>query len=220
MNRRKPLEISEQEVSRLLRETFGKENVARHRKVNGKKPDFQVKVNNEDVYVEVRTIKDIANKLTKFSPTKDTPDNLRKILHNGTNFRLDAENRNILLDKIRGKILEKCEQLPDGKQNVLILKGEGFLVSPDKIIDAIAERIPQIDKTTMNVETKIVSHFRTEDEAREALKKISAIIVYKEVCQHGKLRGIFGNNEKNAEIPLTEMSYRKFSSLRCNHCAP
>ena len=214
-------EESEQEVGRLLKATFGKENVAEHREVNGKKPDFRVKVNNECVYVEVRAIKEIAESLTEFYPAKDTDtsDNFRRIFHNGTNFSLDAENRNILLDKIRGKILKECEQLPDGKQNVLILKGEGFLISPDKIIDVIAERIPQITMTTMNVESKVTSHFRTKDEARESLAKISAIIAYTEVCQHGKLRGIFGNNERNARIALTKNTLSRFSSLRCKYCA-
>ena len=215
-------EESEQEVGRLLKATFGKENVTKHPKVNEKSklPDFQVRVNDEYVYVEVGAIKGIASGLVKFLQTKDMPDNLRKIIPNGfTDFTLDGEDRNRLLDKIRGRILEECEQLPDGKQNVLILKGEGFLISPDKIIDAIAERVPQINMTTMNVETKVTSHFRTREEAREALAKISAIIAYREVCQHGKLRGIFGNNERNAKTPLTKNTLSRFSSLRCEHCA-
>jgi len=211
---------SELEVGRLLKATFGEENVKVHPKVNMKQPDFRVKVNDEYVYVEVRAIKDIASDQTKFSRIDDISNNLREIAPEGiVGFELEPAGRNRVLDRIAQKISEECKQLPDGEQNVLIVKGEGFSILPDKIIGAIVERILQINRTTMNVKTKIISHFRTEKEAREALEKISAIIAYRDVCQHEKLRGAFRNNERNAKIPLTKNTFSKFSSLMCKYCA-
>jgi hypothetical protein len=201
-------EESEQEIHSLLRASFGQDNIQKDPKVDGKRADFLVK--DIGVYIEVFSIKDITSDLRE-----ETPDS-----KNITLVRLDEKKIDKILDRIASKILKECEQLPDGKPNVLVAKSEGIFISPDDIIDTLAGKpFVQISKETMNVEKNFTRPlFRTESELKYVLEKVSAVIAYEAVCQHGKLRGILGDNASNAVVPLVGKTSSLFSSLLCKDC--
>jgi len=125
-----------------------------------------------------------------------------------------------ILDRIANKILHECEQLPDGKQNILVTKTEGIFVSSDDIIDAIIGKPSLvINKSTMaTIEKRGKAAFRTENDLMAVIQKISAIIAYEHVCQHGKLKGIFGNNTNNAKVPLKKEIQTIFNDFLCDKC--
>lgn len=126
------------------------------------------------------------------------------------------------MDRIVSKILHECEQLPDGKPSVLVAETEGIFVSPYDIMDPFIGRpYLYINPATMNTkEAHEPPPFRTEEELENALHKISAVIAYEEICPHGKLHGIFGNNKNNAKIPLDEKTCSVFLEMMCEESRP
>jgi len=201
-------EKSEQEICGLLERSFGQNNIEKDPKINSNKADFLVK--ETDVYVEVFSIKDITSDLRE-----ETPHTKNVIL---INLKEKAEDK--ILDRIASKILHECEQLPKGKPNVLVAKTEGIFVSPDDVIDAlIGKPFLLIDKATMNTEKKHEPPlFRTEDELMNVLNRISVVIAYDNICPHGKLCGVLGNNQNNAKIPLDEKIRSVFQAMLCEKC--
>lgn len=203
-------EKSEEEIYGLLEETFGQDNIEKDPKINSNKADFLVK--GTGVYVEVFSIKDITSDLREETPYSK----------NVTLINLKEKAEDKILDRIASKILHECEQLPKGKPNVLVAKTEGIFVSPDGVIDAlIGKPFLLIDKTTMNTEKKHEPPlFRTEDELMNVLNRISVVIAYDNICPHGKLCGVLGNNQNNAEIPLDEKIHSIFQTMLCKECQP
>jgi len=201
-------EKSEEEICSLLEETFGRGSIERDPKIDGNKADFLVK--GTGVYVEVFSIKDITSDLGE------------EISHSKNVMLIDLKEKaeDKILDRIASKILHECGQLPKGKPNVLVAKTEGIFVSPDDVIDAfIGKPFLLINKTTMNTEEKHEPPlFRTEDELMNALNKISVVIAYDNICRHGKLCGLLGNNQNNAEIPLDEKILSGFRVMLCEEC--
>jgi len=203
-------EKSEKEVRYFLELAFGAENIGHDPKVNSKKADFLVKGIN--VYIEVHAVKDITGDLREETPRSKGV----------TLLRLKKNSEKKILDRIANKILHECEQLPDGTPNVLFTKTEGIFVSPDDVIDALIGRpFLIVHKATMNAtEQREQIGFRTDEELNYVLEKISAVIAYEQVCEHGKLRGIIGNNKNNAKVPLDDKTYRIFSAMLCEKCMP
>ena len=60
--------------------------------------------------------------------------------------------------------------------------------------------------------------FRTYEELQEVLRKISAVLAYEAICQHGKLLGILGNNKNNAEVPFDDETLAIFKNFLCDKC--
>ena len=60
--------------------------------------------------------------------------------------------------------------------------------------------------------------FRTEEERQKVLQKISAVLAYKAICQHGKLSGGLGNNKNNAEVPFDDKTLAIFQNFLCDKC--
>lgn len=203
-------EKSEEEVEHFLKRAFGEKNIEHDPKVNGKKADFLIKRLN--VYIEVHAIKDITADLRIET----------RVSNNVKLLDLKENGENKILDRIANKILHECSQLPDGKPNVLFTKTEGIFVSPDNIIDALIGRpFLLVDKANMNTEEKRETPaFRTEEELKSVLEKISAVLAYENVCQHGKLNGIIGNNENNSKVPLDCKTYGQFLDMLCTACKP
>lgn len=200
-------EKSEEEIYGLLEEAFGRNNIEKDPKIDSNKADFLVK--GRGVYVEVFSIKDITSDLREETPYSK----------NVTLIDLKQKAEDKILDRIASKILHECEQLPKEKPNV-VAKTEGIFVSPDDVIDAlIGKPFLLIDKTTMNTEKKHEPPlFRTEDELMNALNRISVVIAYDNICPHGKLCGVLGNNQNNAEIPLDEKIRSVFQAMLCEKC--
>ena len=126
----------------------------------------------------------------------------------------------VVLDKIASKLLHECAQLPENKKNLIVTKTEGFFIDPDDIIDAIiGQPYLLVEKETME---KLIKNggdfFRTKEELDQVLHKISAIIAYDRVCQHGKLVGLIGNNRNNAMVPFDEQAFEVFHILLCDKC--
>jgi len=201
-------EKSELEIYGLLERAFGRDNIEKDPKINSSKADFLVK--GAGVYVEVFSIKDITSDLREETPYTKTV----KLI----DLKEKAEDK--ILDRIASKILHECEQLPKGKPNVLVAKTEGIFVSPDDVIDAlIGKPFLLINKTTLNTEKKREPPlFRTEDELMNILNRISVVIAYDNVCSHGKLCGVLGNNQNNAEIPLAKKVHSVFQAMLCEKC--
>lgn len=201
-------EKSETEVQYFLEQAFGADNIDHDPKVNGKKADFLVRV--FDVFIEVHALKDITRDLRLETPLS------KGVL----SVELKEKSENEILDRIANKILHECEQLPDEKRNILVTKTEGIFISPDDVIDAIIG-IPSliINKSTLETtEKRGQIGFRTDEDLKLVLEKISAVIAYERVCEHGKLKGIFGNNSNNAKVPLGEKILGIFKDFLCNKC--
>lgn len=201
-------EKSEREIYSLLERAFGQDNIEKDPKINSNKADFLVK--GTGVYVEVFSIKDITSDLRE-----ETPYSKNVIL---IDLKEKAEDK--ILDRIASKTLRECEQLPKGKPNILVAKTEGIFVSPDDVIDVlIGKPFLLIDKTTMNTEKKHEPPLvRTEDELMNVLNRISVVIAYDNICPHGNLCGMLGNNQNNAEIPLDEKIRSFFQAMLCEKC--
>jgi hypothetical protein len=200
-------EISEEEVYFFLKKTFGAKDVGRDPKVKGSKADFLVK--SIDTYVEVHAVKDIASDLIQvISQTKNVK---QTQLKNGGQAKI--------LDRIAGKILHECTQLPHGKTNLLVTKTEGYFISPDDVIDAIIGRPKLLVFQNMRTQVEHDRHaFRTEEELQEVLQKVSAVLAYERVCEHGKLQGILGENENNAKVPFSNDILAIFKGMLCDKC--
>jgi hypothetical protein len=207
MNQKSATETSEEEVYCSLEKVFGAKDLERDPKVNGNKADFLVK--SIDTYIEVHAIKDIARDLIEVvSQTK-----------NVTLVELKNKGEDKIRDRIAGKILHECTQLPYGKANLLFTKTEGNFVSSDDVIDALIG--PPHVVVSNNMETQVKygrTAFRTEEEHEEVLHKLSAVMAYDRVCEHGKLKGILGNNEENAKIPIPKNVLAIFKSMLCEKC--
>lgn len=199
-------EKAEEEIFELLAKTFEQKDIQEHPKVNGKRPDFLVKSIRTCVEVcSVRAISDIIRKALH-SPLSD--DRMQF-------FFIDKDKKE-LLDKLAGKILEECEQLPEDTPNVLVVKTEQRYVSPNDVVDVFMEYTPVIRKTSKTVEWTHRNHFRTEEEKLEVLRKISAIIAYSHECEFcHKLRGLYVDNKNNARIPLCEKG-EIFEQMTCD----
>lgn len=202
-------EMSEEEVRCFLEKSFGVNDIESNPKVGKKKADFRIR--SIDAYVEVHAIKNIAE------------DQLRvlSVENNVTQVEFNEIGRRVVRDRIANKLLHECTQLPDGKQNLVVTKTEGFFLSPDDVIDAIIGE-PHLLINKENMQTSVghgVTAFRTEEELQQALQKISAMIAYKRICEHGKLHGIIGNNKNNAKVPFDDEIFAIFHELLCDKCA-
>ena len=160
-----------------------------------------------DIYVEVHAIKDIISDLIVVTP----------VTKNISTYQLKPNAEETKLDRIALKVLNECSQLPDGKQNVLFTKTEGIGIHPDDVIEALVGRKQLVvNKETM--ETWVQrgkTAVRTEEDLCTVLEKISTIIGYSHVCQHGKLIGIIGQNKANARVSLDTETYNYFSEMLC-----
>jgi hypothetical protein len=200
-------ETSEEEIYSFLEKIFGAKDIEHDPQVNGSKADFLVR--SIDTYIEVHAVKDIASDLIEIvSRTK----NVKQVY-------LKGEGEAKIRDRIAGKILHECNQLPDGKTNLLITKTEGFLVSPDDVMDVLIGKPHLLVDENMKKQVEHGRHaFRTEEDLQEVLQKVSAILAYDRVCEHGKLQGILGNNKNNAKVPFSEQVLATFQSMLCNKC--
>lgn len=201
-------EKSEIEIELFLRQRLGENDIEVHPKVGDKYADFLIR--SIDTYIEVHAIKNIAMDQLIFTLMK------KGITH----FRLKENGQKRILDRIAYKLLNECTQLPEGKMNLIITKAEGFFVSPDDVIDSIiGEPLLVINRENMQT---TVQHgktaFRTEEELQHMLQKISAIIAYKRICEHGKLQGVIGDNKNNAKAPFEERTFKFFKDFLCDKC--
>lgn len=201
-------EISEEEVDCFLEKTFGINDIEHNPKVGNGKADFRVK--SIDTYVEVHAIKNIAKDQIKIVAQRK----------NIAQIELKEEGQNKILDRIAGKLLHECTQLPDGKKNLIVTKTEGYFIDPDDVIDTIVGQ-PHVLINPENMQTTIENredYFRTQEELDQVLQKISAIIAYSNICEHGKLRGKIGNNRENAKVPFDNGTFKIFHQMLCNKC--
>jgi len=197
-------EKAEKEIYKLLAKTFGKNNIQRDPKVNGKKADFLVKP--IGTYIEVYTVRDV------------TSDIIKETRYSSHVVYVDIPKEKVL-DRLAGKIQHECEQLPKEAPNVLMVKTEELYVSPYDVGDVFMEPSLIINRETMeSVEIKYKSHFRAEDETQEVLEKISAIIAYEAACKHEKLCGVLIDNKNNAKIPLNRKKHSLFEEMICDKC--
>jgi hypothetical protein len=205
MKKKTDREQSELEVESLLKQTFGENNIKLEPKVNGNKADFLI--TDLDIYVEVHAIKDIISDFIIVTP----------VTENISTYQLKPNAEEKKLDRIALKVLDECSQLPENKQNVLFTKTEGIGVHPDDVIEALVGRKQLVvNKETM--ETWVQrgkTAVRTEEDLCIVLEKISTIIGYSHVCQHGKLIGVIGQNKVNAKVPLDTETYNHFSEMLC-----
>ncbi len=201
-------EKSEEEIGWFLEKCFGEKDIERNPKVGTGKADF--KIESLDIYVEVHAIKDICSDLL-------TPVSREKGI---VTVEIVDINRKKKLDRIAGKLLRECTQLPEGKKNLIVTKTEGCFVSPDDVLSAIiGDPLPIInrEKTVVSVGRRRTA-FRTNDELQLVLHRISAVLAYKRICQHGRLSGTMGNNEKNSETPFDSKTFAVFQDLLCKKC--
>jgi hypothetical protein len=205
-------EKSEEEIRFFLERHFGAKDIETNPKVGNKKADFRVK--SIDTYVEVHALKNIKN---------DQFDILFEEEHAGrtiTTRKLKDNGQKKILDRIAGKLLHESKQLPEGKKNLIVTKTEGVSLLPEDVIDSIIGEPRLVINRENNQAT--VEHgataFRTEEELLQVLQKISAVLAYKTVCQHGKLLGIIGNNNRNAQVPFDDKTFSIFQSFLCDKC--
>ena len=200
-------EQSEEEICSLLEGFFGTKDIEHDPKVNTKKADFLVK--SLDTFIEVHAVKDIVSDLIV---VVERTKNVKQVF-------LKPEGEAIIRDRIRGKILHECTQLPEGKTNLLITKTEGYLISPDDVIDTLIGKPHLVVDKNMKTQVGHGSHaFRTEEELQEVLQKVSAVLAYERVCEHGKLQGILGNNKNNSKVPFSDCVMAIFQSFLCDKC--
>lgn len=212
MKTKSATEKSEEEIRILLEQHFGAKDVEPNPKVGGKKADFRVK--SIDTYVEVHALKEIA------SDQMDIVSQEKLAVGSITHWKLKDEGQKKILDRIANKLLNECTQLPEGKKNLIVTKTEGFLISPEDVIDSILGA-PYISINKDNMKANVghgATAFRTGSELLQILHKISAIIAYSTICQHGKLSGMIGNNENNAKVPFDRKTLSIFQSFLCDKC--
>ena len=202
-------EEAERETYELLARTFGQNNIQPEPKVNNKKAEFLITTG--DIYVEVYSVKDVTSDIRKETPYPSPRKGVEV-----KNIEIPKEK---LLDRLAGKVQHECNQFPDGAKNVLVVKTEELHVSPSNVVDVFMEPSLLIDRKTMETEIKYRHYFRTEEEKKKVLEKISAVITYEGVCHHGKLRGVFADNKNNAEVPLNQKERVLFEGMICNKCA-
>lgn len=208
MKAKSATEKSGKEIHFFLEQQFGAEDVETDPKVGDKKADFRVK--SIDTYVEVHAVKDIAS---------DQWDILLQE-KNITHMKLKGDGQKKILDRIANKLLHECAQLPEGKKSLIVTKTEGISLFPEDVIDAIIGT-PYVSINKENMQTSVgygTTGFRTEEERQKMLQKISAVLVYKSICQHGKLSGILGNNKNNAEVPFDDKTLAIFQGFLCDKC--
>lgn len=201
-------EKSEKEIHFFLEQQFGAEDIETDPKVGDKKADFRVK--SIDTYVEVHALKDI----------KDDQWDILFQEKNITGMKLRDDGQEKILDRIASKLLHECAQLPEGKRNLIVTKTEGISLFPEEVIDAIIGP-PYVSINKENMQTSVrygSTGFRTEEEHQKVLQKISAVLAYKSICQHGKLSGILGNNKNNAEVPFDDKTLAIFQNFLCDKC--
>ena len=100
-------------------------------------------------------------------------------------------------------------------------KTEGISLLPEDVTNSIIGEITHIEINPDNdeaTEKHGATGFRTDEELMQVLNKISAILAYKKVCEHGKLQGIIGNNRINAQVPFDDKTFSVFQSFLCHEC--
>ena len=212
MKAKSATEKSEEEVRSLLERHFGAKDIELNPKVGDNKADFRVK--SIDTYVEVHAIKDIASDQMEILSQEEFVGSII------TQMQLKDNGQKKILDRIANKLLQECTQLPEGKKNLIVTKTEGFFLSPEDVIDSIIGE-PRLVINKEKNQTGVVhgkTAFRTEEELLQVLQKISAVLVYKTICQHGKMSGIIGSNENNAKVPLDAKTFSVFHSFLCDKC--
>jgi len=200
-------EKSEEEIRYFLEQHFGAKDIETDPKVGDKKADFKVK--SIDTYVEVHALKDIA------SDQMDILSQEKNIIQ----VKLKDDGQKKILDRIANKLLHECAQLPEGKRNLIVTKTEGYFISPDDVIDTIIGEPHLLVKENMQTSVgRGTAAFRTEEELQEVLQKISAVLAYKEICQHGKLSGLLGDNKNNAKVQFSDETLATFRKFLCDKC--
>lgn len=197
-------EESEKEINHLLSKIFSKAKIQSDPKIDSKKADFLINPNK--IYIEVYSVKDVVSDIKKETPFSQGPH---------VNM-IDIPKDN-LLDRLRGKILEESEQLPEKEKNLLVIKIEDYLVKIDDIVEVFVDPQLLLDKISKKTQVVYSTHFRTREEQTEVFQKISGIIVYEKVCRNGKLQGVYINNKK-VEVPLDKEESDMFIEMICNKC--
>jgi hypothetical protein len=207
----------EREIGDLLNKKFG-EVIPNPKLPSGKRADHVVKMLGREVYFEDYDIQDITTDIMEIETYRKNPS---LEIHEIPIWTKDPRNKKTLLDKIAGKILEECDQLPIGEPNVLVVRTRDSDVSYDNIGDVLMG-VPLIKINEKGDMVGIVRHpylpFRSPEEADTVFRRISALIAYEKPCGHDKLVGKLYNNGTNADVPLTPDEISLLEDLICDKC--
>lgn len=207
-------------LERVLDEKFRGKITPNPTLPSGRKADYKVNVCGRNVYFEHKDIKDITSDIIEKTPYQGK--HVKEIIEIPT-WAKDPRKKKTLLDKIAGKILGGCKQLPEKESSVLVIEASDPWVSCDDIGDALLGVHQFITERREKGEIlKPIRHpyypFRTPEELDKVLRKISALIAYDAPCTHGKLKGKIYINSKNADVPLLSCEKTQLEDLICDKC--